>query len=103
MPTTVLAAIAAILLVALIFGPSWWIRHVLRKHGVERPDLPGTGAELAGLKTGDLLLSVAGQAASSHPALARIMGKRTAGERVPVRIRRGEAEQVIEVELGVLP
>ena len=46
-PNTCRAAIAAILLVALIFGPSWWIRHVLRKDGVERPDLPGTGAEFA--------------------------------------------------------
>jgi len=30
-----------------VFGPSWWVRHVLAHHGVDRPDLPGTGAELA--------------------------------------------------------
>ncbi len=30
-----------------MFGPNWWIKHVLKKHGVDRPDLPGTGGELA--------------------------------------------------------
>lgn len=43
----VLAAIGVLLLLALVFGPSWWIRRVLQKHGVERPDLPGTGGEFA--------------------------------------------------------
>jgi uncharacterized protein len=43
----VLAAIGIVLLLALVFGPSWWIRRVLRKHGADRPDLPGTGGEFA--------------------------------------------------------
>lgn len=43
----VLAVVASLLLVALVFGPSWWIRHVLKAHGVDRPDLPGTGGEFA--------------------------------------------------------
>ncbi|MEA2929725.1 MAG: uncharacterized protein QOG38_2153, partial [Hyphomicrobiales bacterium] len=34
-------------LVAIVFGPQWWIRHVLKQHGTERSDLPGTGGELA--------------------------------------------------------
>lgn len=42
-----LAAAGIILVLALVFGPSWWIKHVLKKHGVERPDLPGTGGEFA--------------------------------------------------------
>jgi Zn-dependent membrane protease YugP len=42
-----IAGLGVILLLALVFGPSWWIKHVLKKHGVERPDLPGTGAEFA--------------------------------------------------------
>jgi hypothetical protein len=42
-----LIPVGLILLVALVFGPSFWIKHVLKKHGVERPDLPGTGGELA--------------------------------------------------------
>jgi len=43
----ILAAIGAILVLALAFGPSMWIKHVLRIHGVERSDLPGTGGEFA--------------------------------------------------------
>jgi uncharacterized protein len=43
----ILAALALLLLLALIFGPGWWIRRVMARHGVERPDLPGTGGEFA--------------------------------------------------------
>ena len=43
----ILLAIAALLLLAAVFGPQWWVRHVLAKHAADRPDLPGTGAELA--------------------------------------------------------
>jgi Zn-dependent membrane protease YugP len=31
----------------LVFGPSLWIKRVLKTHGVDRPDLPGSGGELA--------------------------------------------------------
>jgi len=43
----ILLTIGALLLLALVFGPQFWIRHVLKKYGADRPDLPGTGAELA--------------------------------------------------------
>src|ERR1044071_8000937 len=43
----ILLAIDALLLLALIFGPQLWIRRVMAQHGAERPDLPGTGGELA--------------------------------------------------------
>ena len=43
----VLLAIAGLALLALIFGPQLWIRRVMAQHGAERPDLPGTGGELA--------------------------------------------------------
>ncbi len=43
----ILAAIGIALLIAIVFGPQFWIKHVLKKHGEERTDLPGTGAELA--------------------------------------------------------
>ena len=43
MPYVLLTA----LLLLLAWAPSLWVRHVLRRHGAERADLPGTGAELA--------------------------------------------------------
>jgi uncharacterized protein len=42
-----LAAIGFVLFIALIYGPQFWINWVLRKHSGERPDMPGTGGELA--------------------------------------------------------
>lgn len=43
----ILAALGVIALVAIVFGPQWWIKRVLARHGTERADLPGTGGELA--------------------------------------------------------
>jgi uncharacterized protein len=43
----ILIALGSLLVLALIFGPQVWVRRVLARHGTERPDLPGTGAELA--------------------------------------------------------
>ncbi|MCU0885817.1 MAG: zinc metallopeptidase [Beijerinckiaceae bacterium] len=45
MPILIGLAILALLL--LIFGPQFWVQWALKKHGTERPDLPGTGGELA--------------------------------------------------------
>lgn len=42
-----IAAFAVILLLGLVFGPSLWVKHVFKKYSAERPDLPGTGGELA--------------------------------------------------------
>jgi uncharacterized protein len=39
--------IGVVMLLALIFLPQWWIRSVLTRHQEERPDLGGTGADLA--------------------------------------------------------
>lgn len=43
----ILVLIGLIVLLALVFGPSWWVKHVIKKHGVERADLPGSGGEFA--------------------------------------------------------
>ena len=43
----ILAALLFLILLAVAFAPQWWVRRVLRRHGVERADFPGTGAELA--------------------------------------------------------
>lgn len=43
----ILAGLLLLILLAVALGPQWWVNHVLRRHGVERPDFPGTGGELA--------------------------------------------------------
>jgi Zn-dependent membrane protease YugP len=43
----IILAAGALLVLAIVFGPQLWIRRVLARHGGERPDFPGTGAELA--------------------------------------------------------
>jgi Zn-dependent membrane protease YugP len=43
----VLLVLLLLILLAVIFGPQWWVQRVLARHGAERPDLPGTGGELA--------------------------------------------------------
>lgn len=39
--------LALALLLGLLFGPMLWVRRVMRRHAADRPDLPGTGGELA--------------------------------------------------------
>jgi len=36
-----------VLLLVAVFGPQVWVDHVMRRHGAERRDFPGTGGELA--------------------------------------------------------
>src|SRR3954454_22452969 len=43
----ILLAAGALVVLAIVFGPQLWIRRVLVRHGGERSDFPGTGAELA--------------------------------------------------------
>ncbi|HUI97473.1 MAG TPA: zinc metallopeptidase [Xanthobacteraceae bacterium] len=43
----ILAALVLAMLLAVVFGPQWWVHRVMRQHGYERPDFPGTGGELA--------------------------------------------------------
>jgi Zn-dependent membrane protease YugP len=45
----VFVLLGGLVLLGLLFGPLWWVQRTLRHHGADRPDLPGTGAELARL------------------------------------------------------
>ncbi len=42
-----LGIIGAGLLLCLVFGPQYWVKHTISSNSNERPDLPGTGGELA--------------------------------------------------------
>jgi Zn-dependent membrane protease YugP len=37
----------AIVILAAVFGPKLWVRHVMRRYSAEIPGMPGTGGELA--------------------------------------------------------
>jgi len=43
----IILGFALLVLLAAVLVPQLWIRRVFARHGAERPDLPGTGAELA--------------------------------------------------------
>lgn len=43
----VIAVLAGLALLALVFGPQLWVRRTMHRHAAERADFPGTGAELA--------------------------------------------------------
>ena len=40
-------ALGALIVIALIFGPSFWVKLVMRWYSLEKPEMPGTGGELA--------------------------------------------------------
>jgi len=40
-------AAGMLIVLVLIFGPSLWVKYVMRKHSLEKPEMPGTGGELA--------------------------------------------------------
>ena len=42
-----LGIIAFLCVLALIYAPQFWVGHTMRRHSAERPDFPGTGAEMA--------------------------------------------------------
>ena len=41
------AIVVALVVIAAVLAPQFWVSHVLKRHKAERPDLPGTGGELA--------------------------------------------------------
>lgn len=43
----ILALLGLAAFIALVFGPQFWIKWTMSKHALERPDMPGTGGELA--------------------------------------------------------
>ena len=42
-----LIAVGALIVLAIIFGPSLWVKFVMRKYSSENSEIPGTGGELA--------------------------------------------------------
>ena len=42
-----LLVVGALLVIAIIFGPSLWVKFVMRRYSSEKSEMPGTGGELA--------------------------------------------------------
>ena len=40
-------AAGALIVIAVIFGPSLWVKFVMGRYSTEKPEMPGTGGELA--------------------------------------------------------
>jgi Zn-dependent membrane protease YugP len=40
-------AVLTLLLIAAVYAPQLWVRHVMRRYARDIPDMPGTGGELA--------------------------------------------------------
>ena len=40
-------AAGMLIVLGLVFGPSLWVKLVMRRHSSEKPEMPGTGGELA--------------------------------------------------------
>lgn len=64
--------------------------------------LPGSGAEEAGMRAGDVIVSVNGQTTRSSLELLPVIGGRKVGESVSVRVRRGGEYFTLSVTLKPL-
>ena len=60
----------------------------------------GTPAEKAGIKVGDLILSFNGKAIGEFAELSKLVGDQQPGDKVKVRLRRGDDELELEVTIG---
>lgn len=61
--------------------------------------LPGTPAEKAGLKAGDVIVKFAGKAVASRDELSPILRRQTADEEVAIEVRRGEKNVTLKTAL----
>ncbi len=61
---------------------------------------PGTPAEKAGLKQGDLVLKFDGQDITTFKQLSSLVGDKAPGDKVKLQIKRGEETLDIEVVIG---
>ncbi|WP_454715330.1 Do family serine endopeptidase [Caulobacter segnis] len=64
---------------------------------------PGSSADRAGLKEGDVILSIDGRPVNDEGGGAFAIGAHKVGDRVPMQIKRNDREQTITVRADVAP
>jgi S1-C subfamily serine protease len=60
----------------------------------------GTAAEEAGLRTGDVVLSIDGQAVNASGDLGELIGAKNPGDQITLEYRRGDETRTVDVTLG---
>jgi S1-C subfamily serine protease len=65
--------------------------------------VPGAPAAAAGLRAGDVILSIDGRRVRDSDDVAAAIEDERPGQRVQIEYRRGEATRSLEVRLGVRP
>lgn len=65
--------------------------------------LPGTSAAKAGLKAGDILLGIGSEDVDTIAALAKRIGAAKAGDKIVLRLKRGDETLKLGVTLGTRP
>lgn len=69
-----------------------------------RPSIiPGSPADLAGLKTGDIITEISGQKLDEDNGLVSILSKSRVGDTVDMKILRGTEEITVQVTLRAVP
>jgi serine protease Do len=62
--------------------------------------IPGSGADKAGIRPGDVILSFDGEKVLEYADLTALIRKRKPGDRVEIELRRGEKTLTVEAYLG---
>jgi len=63
---------------------------------------PGGAADQAGIRPGDIIVSVDGKDTPSTEALGTVLAGLKPGQKVPVVVTRGGGQQTVQVTLGEL-
>jgi len=65
--------------------------------------MPGTGAAKAGLKVNDVVVALAGRAIKDHDSLIKSIQNYKPGDKVTLKVKRGDEELEFKAELGKRP